>query len=271
MFYVLRGYLKSFLNKRGFFVDMKKSFGEVVDRVVRNTGVVLEVIDARFAEQTRNFYLESLVRKKKGVLIIVVNKSDTVTRKEIIALKKTLKGAVFVSSTKQKGVNLIKDRIRKEARRRGMRNVVAGVVGYPNVGKSSLINALKGRRSAKTSPEAGFTKGMQLLKISRDIMVFDTPGVIPMTKKDESKLVLVGAKNPSLIKDPDLAVVRLIRKYPGAIEKHYGVDSSDDKEKTIEQIALKFNMMLKKGEADIERASIRILRDWQKGVIRTLK
>jgi len=98
--------------------------------------------------------------------------------------------------------------------------------------------------------------------------MIDTPGVIAKDMADKQDLVLIGAENPSSIKDPDLAVIELIESYPGLIEKKYGVKTQEDKEAVIEGIALKFNMKKRGGIPDIERASKMILHDWIKGKIK---
>jgi len=139
-----------------------------------------------------------------------------------------------------------------------------GVVGYPNVGKSSLINVFKGKSSAKTSSEAGFTKGKQYIRISRTILMIDTPGVIAKEVRDEEELVLIDAKNPHTIKDPDLAVMILMQERPNFFEEKYSVKVKDDLEATIEEIALKLNLKKKGNMPDVERASRKILKDWLK-------
>ena len=98
--------------------------------------------------------------------------------------------------------------------------------------------------------------------------MIDTPGVIAKDMTDKQDLVLIGAENPSSIKDPDLAVVELLDSYPGLIEKKYGVKAQEDKEAVIESIALKLNMKKSGGLPDIERASKMILHDWIKGKIK---
>ena len=95
--------------------------------------------------------------------------------------------------------------------------------------------------------------------------MIDTPGVIPREKNKEEELVLIGAKNPHTIKDPDLAVIRLMKNNFGLIEKTYGVEIKKDKEATIEDIALKLNLKKKGNLPDIERTSRKILQDWLDG------
>ncbi len=238
-------------------------FGWIVHKVIEKSDIVLEILDARFIDETRNKKIEN----KAKILIHVINKCDYVDKRYLDQVKKELENCVFVSATKHLGITLLRQKIKMLANKNRIKNPVVGVVGYPNVGKSSVINALKGKGSAKTSPEAGFTKGKQYLRID-DFLMIDTPGIIAKEKNKEEELVLISAKNPHSIKDPDLAVIRLIKNHPGLIEKKYGVKIKKDKEATIEDIALKLNLKIKGNLPDILRASRKILQEWLDGKIK---
>ncbi len=239
-------------------------FGWVVHNVIERSDIILEVLDARFIGETLNESVEIKAKASGKQLIHVVNKSDYVDIRQLGEVKRQLKNCVFVSATKRTGLPLLKRMIKALAKKKRLGSVVVGVVGYPNVGKSTLINTLRLKSSAKTSPEAGYTKGMQYIKISRDILMIDTPGVIAKGINNEEDLVLIGAKNPYAIKDPDVAVVRLLEGRPGRIEKKYGVEIKEDKEETIRDIAIKLNFKKKGNLPDIDRASRKILQDWVK-------
>lgn len=113
----------------------------------------------------------------------MINKCDYVDKRYLDEVKKGLENCVFISAKKHFGITLLRQKIRILAKQNKIKNPVVGVIGYPNVGKSSVINALKGKHSAKTSPEAGFTKGKQYLRIGNDFLMIDTPGVMPEKKK----------------------------------------------------------------------------------------
>src|SRR3989344_5619761 len=149
------------------------------------------------------------------------------------------------------------------------KKVSVGVVGYPNTGKSSVINALKGRKSASTSPHSGHTKAKQLIKITDNVYLTDTPSVLPYMERDKIKLAMIGAEDFTKTKDPDLAAMELIKNKKKMICKFYGVKESAP-EKVIEHIAIKYKKLSKGGEANINETARMILRDWQKGKITLL-
>jgi len=239
-------------------------FGAIVARVIKKSDIVLEILDARFIDETRNKKIE----RKIKILIHVINKCDFVEKSYMDEVKKTLENCVFVSAKKHHGTTLLKQKIKTLANKNKIKKPMVGVIGYPNVGKSSVINALKGKSSAKTSPEAGYTRAEQYLNVDNDFLMIDTPGVISKENSNEIELVLIGAKNPFTIEDPDLAVIKLIKSHYGLIENNYGVKVKSDKEKTIEDIALKLNLKKKGNLPDIDRTSRRILQDWLNGKIK---
>lgn len=243
-------------------------FGWVVHKVIVRSDVILEVLDARFIDETRNKDIEHDILSSHKILIHVINKCDFLEQDELEKIKKQFENCVFISAKRHFGMKMLKEKIMILAKQNNKKQPVVGVIGYPNVGKSSIINSLGGSGSARTSPEAGFTKGLQLVRISKDLMMIDTPGVISKAKQNEHDLALIGAKNPSNIQNPDLAVIKLMKKYDTLIQKHYGVEIKANKEKTIAEIAVKLNMKKKGNMPDIERASKKILIDWQNGKIK---
>ena len=139
-----------------------------------------------------------------------------------------------------------------------------GVVGYPNVGKSSLINALAGRGAARTSAESGYTKGFQKIKVDNKILLLDTPGVFPRNENDTIKYGKIGAIDYAQIKEPEIAALTLIEENKEWVMEHYQV-SGEDSEEILEQIGRKLKKLGRKGEVDLEATSRLILKKWQMG------
>lgn len=237
-------------------------FGWIAHNVIEKSDIVLEILDARFIKDTINPDVGRKVKAKNKILIQVINKSDCVDRRKLDSERKKLINGVAVSVKTRVGLAFLKTKIKILAKKYRLGNVVVGVVGYPNVGKSSLINVLKGKSSARTSSEAGYTKGEQQLRISKNILMIDTPGVIAKEVKNEQELILIDAKNPNSIKDPDLVVMTLMQKHPAFFLRTYNVKIQEDLEATIKEIALKLNFKRKGNTADVDRASRKILKDW---------
>jgi len=247
-----------------------KSFWKSVKGVIAEADVLLLLLDARFVDESRNREIEDKVRSAGKTLIYVITKSDLVEKEKAEACKRSLRPCVFVSAKNRTGRMRLKERIIIEAERSygNRERINVGVLGYPNVGKSSLINYMKGQHSARTSSLSGYTKSTQLIKSDSRIYFIDTPGVIPYMEKDVVKHVSMNVIDFIKVKNPDLVVAELMRKYPGKIEAHFAVPVRDDKEKTIEEICLKKNVLMKEGLPDIERMCRSIIRDFQKGKIK---
>ena len=241
-------------------VIYKNKFWKVVNGVIEKSDIILEVLDARFVELSRNREIEEKCEGKK--FVFVLNKADLVNKKELEGWKRKLKHVVFVSATKRLGTSILKRKIIELAKGK---NVTIGVLGYPNTGKSSVINAICGRKKASTSPMSGHTKGKQLLRMAKGIFLLDTPGVYPYKEKGR-KLALIGAQDFSKVKDPDLIILELIDEMEDRIKKHYGVEGEYDEE-ILENIAKKFRKLKKGGKLDIDATARMVLKDWQRGKI----
>ena len=311
----------------GRIANIKKQRGkypDVMKEVVRISDIVLEILDARFIEETRNLEVEKDILEKGKKLVYVLNKSDLVDVKELEkALPKWMKPYVFVSATERLGLKDIKSRIKMESKRiLSARNAVeqrikekqangskekmlisdlvskkrihVGVIGYPNTGKSSVINFISRRGVAKTSKQAGWTKGMQKIRMSEDILILDTPGVIPASlysseSSSFAKDVKVGGRTYSNVKNPEDVVYYLMsapepkdennltekekiltdeaERNSRSIRKFYDIKSDGDMNDLIEELGAKKKFLGKGGKVDVDRTARIILRDWQEGKI----
>ncbi len=288
----------------------REKFPSLMKKVIRTSDVLLEILDARFIEETRNHEIEAKIEKEGKKIIYVLNKSDLVNKKKKIAEVKKLGlfPYVFISCKERRGIRDLRDKIKifsKKFSRRGpivktnkfpkhskvparlqkinaakaaelerLKRAQVGIIGYPNTGKSSLVNLLSGKFSAKIGAEPGFTKGIQKIRLSSEILLLDTPGVIPEREYSHTnpaaikKQIIVGARAYGKLRDPEIAVLGLMEKYPKEIEKYYGIDADGNFEVLIEELGRKRNFLKKGGKIETNRAIDVILKDWQEGKIK---
>src|SRR3989338_10884804 len=201
------------------------TFWKHVNEVLREADIIIEVLDARFIEETRNREIEYKVNAGGKKILYVMNKCDLVNIEELKEKAKELQPSVFISSREKLGTTILKKKILELSH--GERAIV-GVLGYPNVGKSSLINALSGRGAARTSAESGFTKGLQKIRVGPKIMLIDSPGVFASERFGEEKdaahrYAKLGAVDYAKVKDPEVVVLHLINEEKERICKFYAV------------------------------------------------
>ncbi|VVB93522.1 GTPase Der [uncultured archaeon] len=152
------------------------------------------------------------------------------------------------------------------------RDILVGSLGYPNTGKSSVINALAGKHKAGTSSISGYTKGVQLVNAGSRIMLLDTPGVIPFGEEDEYIQGILSVKDATHLKDPVGVAMKMIERFCAenktALESFYHVTiMGQDSYDALLLIGRESNCLKKKGEVDDTRAAVRIINDWQKGLL----
>jgi len=263
----------------------KQKYPLVVQRIVLNSDIILQILDSRFIEGTRNLELEEMIKKKKKKIINVLNKSDLIDKKAVKEeLLMEISPYVFTSCIKRVGISKLRDLVKQESKKiekpvNKDKNdkVTVGVIGYPNTGKSSLINVLIGKNSAKTGSEAGFTKGMQKLKLTSEIQLLDSPGVIPNKEYSGinalaiAKHTKVGGRSFSQVKNPELVISQFIKEYPNLLEKHYKINAQGNSETLLEKLGKQKNFLKKGGEINEDQTARFILKEWQEGKIKLSK
>ncbi len=298
----------------GRIANIKKQrakFPDIAKDVIRISDIVLEVLDARYIEETRNKDIEELILNEGKKIIYVLNKADLVNIASVKRkLPKDMKPYVFISATTLLGAKDLRERIKIEAKKIDLSKVVVkpkkagtkertldesakrvhvGIIGYPNAGKSSIINVIARRGAVGTSKQAGYTKGLQKIKMGEDIIVLDTPGVIQESKYSTDKKVRIsedakiGARTYSDVKNPEDVIYYLmthdIKKDEEGniiqdsltakkIESFYKINANGESDALIETLGKQKNFLQKKGAIDTDRTARLILRDWQEGKIR---
>ena len=149
-----------------------------------------------------------------------------------------------------------------------------GIIGYPNTGKSSLINSIVGRgKRANTSSERGHTKTIQHIRFTKNIVLIDTPGVIPDNEDSNinmtnlKKHVSISVVTYDKVKNPDFIILELMKKYPGVLQKYYKI-KTDDVEELLDKLGQRLNFLKKGGEVDTDRTARAILKIVQEGKIK---
>lgn len=254
---------------RGFILATWRDLRLVVSRA----DIVLEVLDARNPMATRSRRLERMVESLGRELILVLNKSDLVPREIVEEWTRLFRDqgyhAVYIAARDHKGTRILRRKIKEVA---PAFPVVVAVTGYPKTGKSTIINALKGKHSASTSPipgSPGYTHHIQLYRIDTKILMIDTPGVIPVEGGYLEK-VIRGA-SPEQLDDPVNPAIMLIKEIlkhnPYAFKSAYNINTSDPIQ-ILEELAKKRGWYYKKTkEPLIEEAARTIIRDYHKGKI----
>ncbi|MDP1729552.1 MAG: GTPase [archaeon] len=245
-------------------------FWVIVDNVISKVDIVLLIVDARMPELSKNSKLKYLIDKSKRRLVIVFTKSDLVSRVDIGELKRKYPYAFLVSGVKNIGVNRLKRSLLIMGKRMGLKNPRIGVVGYPNVGKSALINAMAKRARAKVSPRAGTTRGVQWVNAG-SLVILDSPGVVPY-EDSEFKLGFIGSKDPEKIENKEKVACGIIdfilQKNKKILEDYYGASFDGDSYDILLAIGKRRGFLMKGGKVDEVRTAIQIIRDWQQGRLR---
>ena len=221
-----------------------------MERDVKLVDLVIELRDARAPHATENPDIKKIAGGRKR--LILLNKSDladpSVTKLWIDKYKKDGIEALALDARNRDFLSRIKisiERLSAEKaerdRSRGIterRPVKALICGIPNIGKSTFINSVLGRASAKTGNKPGVTKGNQWITVSNEFLLLDTPGVLWPKFEDESvgiALSLIGSINDEILNKDELAVkliAFLLREYPEALKERYGI-SDEEFEKAV--------------------------------------
>ena len=244
--------------------------------------IVYEVIDARMPISSKIVDIDELIKDKPKILI--VTKYDLCDKNEtdkILEMYKKMNYKVISFDLKNDNVNnlinetnkIMKDinevRVKKGLKERAARVLIVGV---PNVGKSTLINRLVGRKSAGVGDTPGFTKTLNWIRVNKDIELLDSPGILWPKLEDQEAAHTLAAL--SSIKEEILNIdsiacfilIKLYELYPEKLKERYGIHELDeDYIEAYEQIGKKRGALSKGGIVDYEKVSNIIVKDLKNG------
>ncbi|KAF1469665.1 Nucleolar GTP-binding protein 2, partial [Megadyptes antipodes antipodes] len=253
----------------------KRIWGELY-KVIDSSDVVVQVLDARDPIGTRSPHVESYLKKEKHWkhLIFVLNKCDLVptwaTKRWVAVLSQEYPTLAFHASlTNPFGKGAFIQLLRQFGKLHSdKKQISVGFIGYPNVGKSSVINTLRSKKVCNVAPIAGETKVWQYITLMRRIFLIDCPGVVYPSGDTETDIVLKGVVQVEKIKSPEDHISAVLeRAKPEYIRKTYKIDSWKDTEDFLEKLASRTGKLLKGGEPDMQTVSKMVLNDWQRGRI----
>ncbi|NVM54578.1 MAG: 50S ribosome-binding GTPase [Candidatus Helarchaeota archaeon] len=242
---------------------------QIVNDVIADANLILEVLDARDPNGTRNKRIEKLILSQNDKkLLLVLNKIDLVPKDVANEWRKLLQSefpTIAISGTRgfERTLRLLRKKILQFA---PSLPVYVAIVGYSNVGKSTIINGLKGAKIVGTSPQAGFTRGKQYINLTKNIRLIDSPGIIPI-EGDELELALKAVITPEKIKNVDAVVAEIMnRTGPSILSNFYKLNyiGLDD---LLEKLAKRRGKILPGGIPDMYEAAKIVIRDFQRGQI----
>lgn len=244
--------------------------------------LVIELLDARIPLSSRNPDIDDLGKNKAR--LVLLNKSDLADEtdnnkwiqyfkdKGIIALKINSKNKQGIKEINNAVQIACKEKIERD-KKRGIINrpVRAMVVGIPNVGKSTFINAYAGRAATKTGNKPGVTKGKQWIKLNKNLELLDTPGIL-WPKFDNQTigmhLAFIGSINDNILDVTELAyqlVKLLATTYPKVVVERYKIEGHEDPLQVMYQVAEVRGCKLKGNQPDLEKTSKIIMDDFRAG------
>lgn len=259
---------------------MKKALVEVEDKI-KLVDVVIEVIDARAPLSSINDDFEKRVANKKKLLVI--SKSDLAdpneTKKWENCLKKQYNSLLILNLTEQKSEKLIGQEVLKLGKEKHQKEIAKGmkpqpikamIIGIPNVGKSSLINRLAKRSAAGVQNKPGYTRGEQYIKVDKDFILLDTPGILPMNYEDKNKaknLALLGSIKEDILPNDQLfeSLIKYLNiNYPSSLVERFGISDLSDHVLVAKKVAEKRGL-ISNGELDLEKAYFLVLKEFKDG------
>lgn len=244
---------------------------------------VCEIVDARIPASSRNPDIDAICGSKPRVIVLNrVDLADPDATKKWLAYYKSNGFASLATDCKsKKGIADFVPTVRSVLKEKIQRNEAKGmhkalkimIVGIPNVGKSTFINQISGRKGAKAENRPGVTRGKQWVTVDSSLLLLDTPGILWPKFEDPEvgmKLAYTGAVKENVIDTEELAchLMELFRKYyPHILVERYKVEPKEDMPgyMLMEEAGRKRGYLLARGEINTERMAKVLLDEYRAG------
>ena len=254
-----------------------------IEAVLKQVDAICEIVDARIPISSRNPDIDSICGNKPR--IVILNRMDladpNATKRWVAYFKSKGIAAVPTDCKTKKGINdflpavrsVLKEKIERDAARGMKRPLRVMIVGIPNVGKSTLINQISGRKGAKAENRPGVTRGKQWVTVDGGLLLLDTPGIL-WPKFDDPNvglaLAFTGAVKEDVIDIEELACrlfELLYKRYPQSVKDRYGIDVPEETPgyELLEAAGKKRGFLLARGEINTERMAKVLLDEYRGG------
>ena len=254
-----------------------------IEADLKQVDAVCEIVDARIPISSRNPDIDTICGSKPRIVVLNrMDLADPVATKTWVAYFKSRGMAALPTDCKtRKGIgefqpavrSVLKEKIDRNAARGMNRPLRVMIVGIPNVGKSTLINQISGRKGAKAENRPGVTRGKQWVTVESSLLLLDTPGILwPKFEDPEVGMMLAytGAVKEGVIDIEELAcrLIQLLhQRYPQALKDRYGIDTQENLPgyELLELAGRKRGYLVSGGEVNTERMAKVLLDEYRSG------
>jgi len=258
-----------------WFPQHMKDSEDLLKKSLKAVNIVFEVLDARAPLSSKDMNIDRIIGQKAK--IVILNKcdlgSDDGNKKWVSFFNKGDIEVALVSAVNGDGLKNISESARKVIEKAGIKtkSIRAMVVGIPNVGKSTLINCMAGKKKARAENRPGVTRARQWIDTKSQLELLDTPGILRPRENKETVLNLsfIGTINDDVLDVGTLAsdlIEKLVEIVPDALCARFKIDIKDKTPlEILENIAAKRGCLLKTGNVDYRRVAHIVLSEFRKG------